>query len=429
MTWQAEVSAINQRLQIGVESTSALGTAVACNKLLECFNWVLGIEPNVSMFGATGHKYDETQEENYEESSIDISGNMDFNGVIYLLASAMGSVSPATHGSSLVAKDWIFTPPVTGSIVPQTYSIQQGDSVRARSFSYGIFNSFGYKGTRKTPFTVSSKGFGQIMSDAITLTASPTPVALAPVVGKFFDVYLDTSSSAIGTTLLTRCFSVDYSFDSIYEAFYPLNRANASYTAHVDTKPKTALKLMLEADSVGMNAMQTNYLQPGATVYIQVQALGKIIDNTWSVSLGSPSAGNFTLSYGGATTANIAYNAAASAVQSALALLSSVPSGTVAVSGSAGGPYTVTFSGALSTSTNALTGSGSGLTGGTFAVTSAVVQNAYTHQMACKVGKPSAFKDEQGIYALEWELSIVEDPNWNSGQAQTVTVTNLITGL
>jgi len=80
---------------------------------------------------------------------------------------------------------------------------------------------------------------------------------------------------------------------------------------------------------------------------------------------GSPTGGTFTLTYGGQTTAGIAYNAAASAVQSALTALSSIGSGNVAVTGSAGGPYSVTFQGSLAhTNVAQMTASGAGLTGG-----------------------------------------------------------------
>src|SRR5215472_5417268 len=100
MTYTPEVSSINQRVQIGAESTSALGTAVPAGKLIECFDFTIGINPNVSMYRPMGHKYNTIQTENYEESSITIAGDLDFNGVIYLLASTMGSVAPVTHGSS-----------------------------------------------------------------------------------------------------------------------------------------------------------------------------------------------------------------------------------------------------------------------------------------------------------------------------------------
>ncbi len=58
---------------------------------------------------------------------------------------------------------------------------------------------------------------------------------------------------------------------------------------------------------------------------------------------GGPTGGSFTLSFGGATTATLAHNAAASAVQSALEALSTIGTANVSVTGSAGGPYTVTF--------------------------------------------------------------------------------------
>ncbi len=79
---------------------------------------------------------------------------------------------------------------------------------------------------------------------------------------------------------------------------------------------------------------------------------------------GSPTGGTFTLTFDGATTAAIAYNAAASAVQAALEALPNITAGDVTVTGSAGGPYTITFAGQYTgTNVGALTATGS-LTGG-----------------------------------------------------------------
>lgn len=80
---------------------------------------------------------------------------------------------------------------------------------------------------------------------------------------------------------------------------------------------------------------------------------------------GGPSGGTFTLTLNGETTAAIAYNATAAAVQSALEALPSLSAGDVTVTGSAGGPFTVTFGGSLAgTNVAAMTASGAGLTGG-----------------------------------------------------------------
>jgi hypothetical protein len=81
---------------------------------------------------------------------------------------------------------------------------------------------------------------------------------------------------------------------------------------------------------------------------------------------GAPDGGTFTLTYGGQTTAGLAFDATSAAVQTALRGLSSIGSSNVAVTGSAGGPYTVTFQGSLrNTNVAQLTASGAGLTGGT----------------------------------------------------------------
>ncbi len=80
---------------------------------------------------------------------------------------------------------------------------------------------------------------------------------------------------------------------------------------------------------------------------------------------GTPTGGTFTLTFRGATTSGLAYNDAASTVQTALQGLSTIGSGNVAVSGSAGGPYTVTFASVLAaTSVDQITSDGSSLTGG-----------------------------------------------------------------
>lgn len=80
---------------------------------------------------------------------------------------------------------------------------------------------------------------------------------------------------------------------------------------------------------------------------------------------GTPTGGTFTLDFSGQPTVDIAYNAAASVVQTALQNLSSIGAGNVAVTGSAGGPYTVTFQGTLAAANLPQMVAVSNLTGGT----------------------------------------------------------------
>jgi len=81
---------------------------------------------------------------------------------------------------------------------------------------------------------------------------------------------------------------------------------------------------------------------------------------------GSPTGGTFDLIFDGQTAAGIAYNATAAAVEAALELLSTIGQGNVQVTGSAGGPYTVEFVGALAGKNQpAMTIDITDLTGGT----------------------------------------------------------------
>ncbi|WP_280393226.1 hypothetical protein [Nocardia wallacei] len=89
------------------------------------------------------------------------------------------------------------------------------------------------------------------------------------------------------------------------------------------------------------------------------------INETQTVTItGTPTGGTFKLLYAGTPTGDIVYNAASTVVQAALVAL--LGTGNVTVSGSAGGPYTVTLAGEFAGQANSLlTGDGTNLTGGT----------------------------------------------------------------
>jgi hypothetical protein len=73
-------------------------------------------------------------------------------------------------------------------------------------------------------------------------------------------------------------------------------------------------------------------------------SLGGVDEVQAATISGSPTGGTFKLAFKGQVTAAIAYNAAAATVQTELRKLSRLGGG-VTVAGSAGGPYTITFTG------------------------------------------------------------------------------------
>lgn len=131
-------------------------------------------------------------------------------------------------------------------------------------------------------------------------------------------------------------------------------------------------------DGITITASPTDIPEfPADSTQVSIFVGSSLVNEVQTVSLGTPSAGTFTLTvtdiFTGAvfTTATIAFNAAAAAVKTALTAAGSfLQQDDLTVTGSAGGPYTITFVGRYaSINVPAITGDGSGLTGGTFSIT------------------------------------------------------------
>ena len=80
--------------------------------------------------------------------------------------------------------------------------------------------------------------------------------------------------------------------------------------------------------------------------YIGTSTVADGANEVQTITEGGSGLTSFTLTYSGQTTASIAANASALTVQQRLGALSNLDEGQVTVTGSAGGPYTVTFQGA-----------------------------------------------------------------------------------
>jgi hypothetical protein len=428
MSFTPEPSTIGVTNQVGVETTP--GTAVPANKRIDNLLYKFGPKGEFKKTAGTGRKYPSVQQLNAEWVEGSFAGSMDYNSMLYPFTGAMGVTTPVAHGASATAKDWVIDASLSGAKQPQTLSFEQGDpTIRAHKFAYGLTRKIGYKLDRKTDASISGDILAQIVTDGITMTGSPTAVALAPITGQHFNFYLDPTFGALGTTQLLKVLKAEFSMDSIYGPAWYLNRSLSSFSAHVDLNPNATFKFAVAADAVGMGLLNT--MRDGTTRFVRVEAQGAVIDNNQTLTIGGGAvSGNFTLSYKGQTTANIAYSSSltAATVQTAYQLLSTVLTGCT-VSGPNGGPYVFTYVGALATDTTAMTATNVSLTGGTptIVVTQTQAYNRFWHDMALKIGQPSEWGDDNGIYMIEWACDIFEDSGW--GHAHQVTLTNLITAL
>lgn len=119
------------------------------------------------------------------------------------------------------------------------------------------------------------------------------------------------------------------------------------------TDPGTTPSIVLDVSAFTAAIHYPNGYIPSGCPLAEITATpGKygpysVSDEVQTVTEGGAGLTSFTLTFSGQTTAAIAAAATAAQVQAALEALSNIDVGDVAVSGAAGGPYTVTFGGKL----------------------------------------------------------------------------------
>jgi hypothetical protein len=138
---------------------------------------------------------------------------------------------------------------------------------------------------------------------------------------------------------------------SVSSASYQVDRRSWLLSPH-GTDPGATPSITLDVSAFTAGVHYPNGYIPSGTPLGKITASGlygpySVTDEVQTLTEGGSGLTSYTLTLSGQTTASIAAAATAAQVQAALEALSNVGAGNVSVSGSPGGPYTVTFQGAL----------------------------------------------------------------------------------
>jgi len=272
----AERATILQGIQLGVEVTP--GTAVAANKKLQATSISTGVKAEIKKFRPTGSKFNTISALGKEWVEGDISGVLSYTDWVYLAASGLQYTAPDQQEST-AAYLWENTPGHSSADTVKTFTIEEGSSVRAHKFAYGLVSNLGYTINRDEA-TVKGKIIGQTLSDAITMTSTPTEIPIVPVLPTDISVYMDTLYSDIGETKLLRVLKVEFDTGDRFGTVWPIDGALASFAAHVETEPTAEFKLLLAADAVGMGLLTS--MRAGTKKFFRVEAVGETIEDTYT---------------------------------------------------------------------------------------------------------------------------------------------------
>ena len=225
----------------------------------------------------------------------------------------------------------------------------------ARAFDYAAINGKDIRTGGAGPFTDSIAG------------SATNSIALGTASQATGGIYADLING-VGKV-------VDKNFDFTGFAADPRMRVDAQLATDTQGRP-----LLVDQHSPNLpNSTSSAQELVGYPAFFNKGVSGKYWragDSVQTITIvGSPTGGTFTLSAGGVTTSALAYNATGATVQTAVQALGG-NFATVTVTGSAGGPYTVTFPAVASNVTApavAFTVNQTALTGGTAATAHATV--------------------------------------------------------
>lgn len=274
----AERTSVTQVTQLGVEATATPGTAVAASKRLQAISIDLDVAADFSEFRPEGNKYNTLVDPTREWSEGDLDGHVAYNEVQYMLAGILGNPTVVQIMDSAIPTGgyrYTYAPSSTVEDVLRTFTVERGSAYRAQRSTFVAITDLGLH-FASDGVTLDGGVMGRAIADAITLTPGATETPAIPVLPGQVDVYLDTTSAALGTTKLARLKSADFGLGGRVTPQYFLDSAQAgTFTTMVETPPDASIDLAVEADAQGMGVL--TQLRAGATRFLRIKCTGPVI--------------------------------------------------------------------------------------------------------------------------------------------------------
>jgi hypothetical protein len=269
-----ERATVTQGVQAGVESV--LGTSVAANKLFNSLSLELNEQVDLQRFRPTGSKYPTIITPGREWAAGSLSGRLSYTECIYPLASITNYAAPVQQGAT-TAYLWTFIPVPRSDDTFKSYTFEYGSATRAHKATGCVFTEFGFSWSRET-VDLSGSIIGQLLTDGISLTGSPSSLPETPVIPNNIDVFMDSTSAGLGTTKLTRVLSGSFSIGTKFNPVWPIDSSKTSWASLVEVEPVTRLTLLVEADTQGMSLLPI--MRAGTTQFIRLIATSPILAGT-----------------------------------------------------------------------------------------------------------------------------------------------------
>lgn len=190
----AERATIQQTVQIGVETTP--GVAAPANKRLSALGVEASPQTDIATFKPQGTKFITIAALGKEWVEADLTGQLTYTESIYPLASVLGNMISTPSGAGYVH---VFEPKSGVADLIKTFTVQVGSrGGGAYQFTNGIVTEFGITFSRDS-IELSGSMLGRAITDGVNLDSNETFVLLAgvtPPTGGTYTVTFGAATSA-----------------------------------------------------------------------------------------------------------------------------------------------------------------------------------------------------------------------------------------
>jgi hypothetical protein len=189
-----------RKIQMGVEASTASGTAVAATAIWRGLGTIedglSAVQPdeNVGYLSPVERVYIPTTEARLSMDSIEAT----FEQLPYILNAGVALATPAQDASG----GYVYTYPfaTTAQATPATYTIEGGDNQQAERFAYGFVTDFELAGAPREAWKVSANWQGR----QVGTTTFTTPISLPTVEEILFGkstIAIDAVNGTLGATV------------------------------------------------------------------------------------------------------------------------------------------------------------------------------------------------------------------------------------
>ncbi|MEN3331454.1 MAG: hypothetical protein V7641_819 [Blastocatellia bacterium] len=271
----AVVSKTLRKVQFGVETTP--GTGVAASKLLDTFEMTVEAQGDSTLYKPLGQKFVTTQVapgKRMVQASFNAPAT--YTQMVYPLSSVFRTATITTPGGGTNSRKWLFDVTANSADTWKTFTIEQGDTDRAQKFAYGHCNDLKIEFS-KQEIKISGTFMGQEIADDITMTGSPTTIAIVPITPQSVTVKLaDTQAGLTGASALAIDVAASFSIGNRFKPQHRLD-GTTTFSSIVEQAPDCALSLVLDADDTGYGGPLAK-LTSGAQQFVRISATGATIE-------------------------------------------------------------------------------------------------------------------------------------------------------